>query len=336
MFSDSGKVVTRGRGSSGRDLSSGGGVPSDDDNAFWMGVESEYFGKVDDRMRDILKFHIQSSQYMLSIIRDSQSIGEESDWREYASASMTVAGGLRVWDRNPGDAYGDGFGFFENWLEQQSTGEGSLQDSIKEEPGGGRVSEMDDREVSRSGERRVRSIRLTLSVPPLSRPVDFPRELMHSKSLREILHSLVKIQCAYRYTRLNSSRSLYSILDMGEGGGEACDRSLSGTCNYVCLLPDVITGPNVEWCSEKRGESDKSRQVFQGEDHYYFNDLSDEWIFNINNRVENMELRRSLLDTSHLLPYNHYKASDKLRRSRVVDEGEDKEEEENELRSSKM
>ncbi|KAJ1608466.1 PHD domain-containing protein [Cryptosporidium canis] len=318
MFSDSGKV-TRGRGSSGRDLLSGGGVPSDDDNAFWMGVESEYFGKVDDRMRDILKFHIQSSQYMLSIIRDSLSIREESDWREYASASMTVAGGLRVWERNPGDAYGGGFGFFENWLEQQSTGEGSLQDSVKEEPGGGRVTEVDDREVSMSGERRVRSIRLTLSVPPLSRPVDFPRELMHSKSLKEILHNLVKIQCAYRYTRLNSSRSLYSILDMDEGGGGACDRSLSGTCNYVCLLPDVITGPNVEWCSEKR-ESDNSRQVFQGDDHYYFNDLSDEWIFNINNRVENMELRRSLLDTSHLLPFNHYKASGELRSRMVNDE----------------
>ncbi|KAK9174106.1 PHD domain containing protein [Cryptosporidium meleagridis] len=304
MFADSTKT-TRNRNSCSRDILNGGGViPLDDDNAFWMKIEDEYFGKIDDRMKDILKFHIHSSEYILNIINDNfLDQYQERDQSNFFKTSMTLMEGLKGWNRVPREINGEGFGLFENNGELQNIFDGYIQDAIKEEQS--KLLDFEDKDGEICDKKRIKSINLTLSIPPLTKPTDFPKELIHCRSLRDILYNLVKIQCAYKYTRLNNSRNLYSILDTKEGL-DIQDKSLNGTCNYICLFPDIISGPSVEW-RNNLSELDKEKLIFKDENYYNYNDTSDEWIFNINNRIENMNLRRSLLDTSHLLPYNYHK-----------------------------
>ncbi|KAH8581729.1 4x PHD domain containing [Cryptosporidium sp. chipmunk genotype I] len=314
MFVDSGKV-TRGRNSDSRDMANGGGfVPSDDDSVFWMRLEDEYFGKIDDRMRDILKFHIHSSEYILNIINDTLNLHQEKDWSDFVTTSMTLTEGLRGWNRVPREVNGEGFGLFENNGELQNTLDGYVQDPLKEEQN--KALDLEEKDKQIYDGKRIKSISLTLSIPPLVKPTDFPRELTHCRSLREIIYNLVKIQCAYKYTRLNTSRNLYSILDINEGF-DIQDKSLNGTCNYICLVPDVISGPSVEWCNNL-SESEKEKLICKDESYYNYNDISDEWIFNINNKIENMELRKSLLDTSHLFPYNYYKNDLKEEKEQIM------------------
>ncbi|XP_665238.1 hypothetical protein [Cryptosporidium hominis TU502] len=304
MFVDSTK--TRNRNSCSRDILNGGGVvPLDDDNVFWMKIEDEYFGKIDDRMKDILKFHIHSSEYILNIINDNfLSHYQEKEQSNFVKTSMTLMEGLKGWNRVPREINGEGFGLFENNGELQNILDGYIQDPLKEEQN--KLLDFEDKDKEICDEKRIKSISLTLSIPPLTKPTDFPRELIHCRSLRDILYNLVKIQCAYKYTRLNNSRNLYSILDIKESL-DIQDNSLNGTCNYICLFPDIISGPSVEW-RNNLSELDKEKLIFKDENYYNYNDTSDEWIFNINNRIENMKLRRSLLDTNHLLPYNYYKS----------------------------
>ncbi|KAF7457536.1 PHD-finger domain-containing protein [Cryptosporidium felis] len=309
MFAEGISKVSRGRGSgsSNREFQEGSNLPADDDNLFWMNIENEYFGKIDDRMRDILKFHIHSTEYILNIINSSASPGQEGEsektdlllemgkaFGQYSSASMEL-GGLRSWNRVVRELNGEGFGLFDSGEQEYDIREWAFQDSTGEE--GQKRDNQSEGGLFSGCERSLKKVKLSLSVPPLNKPADFPKELTHCKSVREILHTLAKIQCTNKYTRLNSNRSLYSILDDKEEV-----RDLSGTCNYICLIPDIISGPSVEWNLPSESE------LISRDESYNFNSVSEEWIFNINNKLENMRLRKSLLDTSHLLPFNNYKA----------------------------
>ncbi|KAH8740252.1 hypothetical protein FG386_001527 [Cryptosporidium ryanae] len=265
----------------------------DDELLFWINIEDEYFNEVNNKIKDILKFHINSSEYILNtineILSDEKSILDDCK-SEYSSSCLVLEGGLAEWNKINNNLNGDGYGLYDSNDTLYLSNDNNNSCSYNNETQTGDVKKCSGNKKSKI----IKNIRLTISIPPLYKPNDFPKELNQCNSVREILLTLFRIQCMNKYTALNTNRNLYNINDKLEDslynkGNYEFDKNK--TCNYVCILPDIITGPNVTYFYSDGTESGSL---------YNFNDMSENWIFNINNSKVNLYLRKRLLDTSDL------------------------------------
>ncbi|KAH7648692.1 hypothetical protein FG379_002162 [Cryptosporidium bovis] len=274
------------------ELNSRKNVQLDDELLFWMNIEDEYFSKVDSKLKEILKFHINSSEYILKAINEILNNEKNiltDNFSYHDSSYLIFNGGLDEWNKVNCNLNGDGYGLYDNndtlYINNDHGSSINYNNDIK----------IDDKIKydNNNNSRKIKNIRLTLSIPPLYKPSDFPKELNHCNNVRDILLTLFRLHCLNKYTPSNSNKNLRNVNDKVNEllYRENTEFDKNKSFNYICILPDIITGPNITFCC-----SDDTKD----ENVYNFNDISDNWIFNINNSKLNLYLRKRLLDTSNI------------------------------------